>query len=282
MRGLAKMTIPKSNRTEETIGIAIANLAEVLQRVQSELNEVFRRVQNELSEAFERVQNGLKTLSEEGAAKAEPLGIVQQEQPANVRQEQLSAAPREQLGNVKQEYSGILQQEVKDVEIPTMGDAIKVTLAGYGAVGKTTIFKLLKGKGLEMSYFPTIGANVGCEDLTIGGHRINIWDLAGQAQYHRTWPIFLRNTKITLIVTDSTRDNAEATRNVISIAKSIEPNAILVGIANKQDLRNALSPKEVESILGIKTFPCVAIDPNYREKMIAVLRNAIAQLEEHK
>nr|MDO8098563.1 ADP-ribosylation factor-like protein [Candidatus Njordarchaeota archaeon] len=207
-----------------------------------------------LIEAFQRIQDELKLLKEGEATKVEQLDVT------------------------VQEPSDTIQKQVEKLEADTKSGAVKLTLAGYGAVGKTTIFKLLKGKGTELSYYPTIGANVDCEDLIIGKSKINVWDLAGQEHYHRTWPIFLRNTKIALIVTDSTRENVEKTKNILNIVKAVEPKAIIVGIANKQDLPNALPPKEVGSMLGIETYPCVAIDTSYREKMIAVIENAITEL----
>jgi len=155
---------------------------------------------------------------------------------------------------------------------------VKLTLAGYGAVGKTTIFKLLKGVAAPAAYFPTIGANVDREDIVIRNSRIRVWDLAGQEQYHRTWPIFLRNSKLVLLVTDSSRTNVERSKNLINLVKTIEPKAVIVGIANKQDLPNRLSPQEIESILGVKSYGLVAIDTSYREKITDVVAKGIAEI----
>jgi ADP-ribosylation factor protein 6 len=218
------------------------------------LEKIKRIVIDNLIEAFERIQDELRQLKEENAPKAEV--------PDRATQERVEA----------------VREEAEKLEAAAQRDTIKLTLAGYGAVGKTTLLKLLKGIEAPMSYFPTIGASIDCEDLIIGKSRINVWDLAGQEHYHRTWPIFMRNTKIALIVTDSTKTNVERSKNVLNIAKTIEPKAILIGIANKQDLPGALPPKEVEAMLGIKTYPCVAIDTRYRDKMIAVIENAIGEL----
>jgi small GTP-binding protein len=156
---------------------------------------------------------------------------------------------------------------------------VKLTLAGYGAVGKTTIFKLLKGVAAPAAYFPTIGANVDREDILVRSSRIRVWDLAGQEQYHRTWPIFLRNSKLVLLVTDSSRTNVERSKNLINLVKTIEPKAVIIGIANKQDLPNRLSPQEIESILGVKSYGLVAIDTSYREKIIDVVAKGIAEAQ---
>ncbi|WXG42808.1 MAG: ADP-ribosylation factor-like protein [Promethearchaeati archaeon SRVP18_Atabeyarchaeia-1] len=181
----------------------------------------------------------------------------------------------------------VLKRQVDVIEAPSGKSSsageeetqiIKLTLAGYGAVGKTTIFKLLKGVAAPAAYFPTIGANVDREDILIRNARIRVWDLAGQEQYHRTWPIFLRNSKLVLLVTDSSRTNVERSKNLMNLVKTIEPKATLIGIANKQDLPNRLSPQEIESILGVKSYGLVAIDTAYREKIIDVVARGIAEI----
>jgi small GTP-binding protein len=155
---------------------------------------------------------------------------------------------------------------------------IKMTLAGYGAVGKTTIFKLLKGVAAPAAYFPTIGANVDREDILIKNMRIRVWDLAGQEQYHRTWPIFLRNSKLVLLVTDSSKVNVERSKNLINLVKTIEPKAFIIGIANKQDLPDRISPHETEAILGVKSYGLVAIDTSYRDKIVDVIEKGIKEI----
>jgi small GTP-binding protein len=181
----------------------------------------------------------------------------------------------------------VLKRQVEVIEAPsgkpsTAGEEetqiIKLTLAGYGAVGKTTIFKLLKGVAAPAAYFPTIGANVDREDILIRNARIRVWDLAGQEQYHRTWPIFLRNSKLVLLVTDSSRTNVERSKNLMNLVRTIEPKATIIGIANKQDLPARLSPQEIESILGVKSYGLVAIDTAYREKIIDVVAKGIAEI----
>ena len=181
----------------------------------------------------------------------------------------------------------VLKRQVEVIEAPGSKPSgageqetqiIKLTLAGYGAVGKTTIFKLLKGVAAPAAYFPTIGANVDREDILIRNARIRVWDLAGQEQYHRTWPIFLRNSKLVLLVTDSSRTNVERSKNLINLVKTIEPKAIIIGIANKQDMPNRLSPQEIESILGVKSYGLVAIDTSYREKITDVVAKGIAEI----
>jgi hypothetical protein len=48
-------------------------------------------------------------------------------------------------------------------------------------------------------------------------------------------------------------------------------------MANKQDKPNAMKPEVVQKILGIPTYPMVAIDKDRRDEMLRILMNAAAQ-----
>jgi hypothetical protein len=60
---------------------------------------------------------------------------------------------------------------------------------------------------------------------------------------------------------------------------------LVIGIANKQDMPNRLTPQFCERILSeaerepsIKIHGMVAINPVYREKILAILREAINKI----
>jgi hypothetical protein len=60
---------------------------------------------------------------------------------------------------------------------------------------------------------------------------------------------------------------------------------LVIGIANKQDLPYRLTPQFCEKILSeaerdppIKVHGMVAIKPDYREKILAILREAIKKI----
>ncbi|WXG45450.1 MAG: ADP-ribosylation factor-like protein [Candidatus Atabeyarchaeum deiterrae] len=261
-------------RVADRLAILVDSLSDALKKLGTELREI----ETELGhvETLGALKQGTYGITP--SASSESLGGNE------VIQVKSIAAADRSLGDIG---DTVLRRQVDVIESPAAKSAaageeetqiIKMTLAGYGAVGKTTIFKLLKGVAAPAAYFPTIGANVDREDIVVRNARIRVWDLAGQEQYHRTWPIFLRNSKLVLLVTDSSKVNVERSKNLINLVRTIEPKASIVGIANKQDLPDRLSPHEVESLLGVKTHGLVAVDTSYRDKIIEVTEKAIAEI----
>jgi ADP-ribosylation factor related protein 1 len=66
----------------------------------------------------------------------------------------------------------------------------QVIILGLDNAGKTTLLERIKhiflGAGLDPSRIaPTVGLNIGKVD--IGSHRLNFWDLGGQASLKRIW-----------------------------------------------------------------------------------------------
>ncbi|MFX0036236.1 MAG: hypothetical protein ACFE9I_11425, partial [Candidatus Hermodarchaeota archaeon] len=84
--------------------------------------------------------------------------------------------------------------------------------------------------------------------------------------------------------TDSTYENINNSKEIIhDILDKFYQDKLVIGIANKQDLPNRLTPEFCERILSsekriIKTHGMIAIEPIYREKMLAILKEAIKQI----
>jgi ADP-ribosylation factor protein 1 len=280
--------------TDRRLLTRVTKIAGQLEALVDSLVDALKKVGNQLKEIQTSIEHGGNLGSETGmpvggysaqaASEAAESGSSAAASNPDVIQVRSIAADDKSLEEIGDR---VLKKQVEVIEAPSgkssvAGDeeaqVVKLTLAGYGAVGKTTIFKLLKGVAAPAAYFPTIGANVDREDILIRNSRIRVWDLAGQEQYHRTWPIFLRNSKLVLLVTDSSRTNVEKSKNLLNLVKTIEPKATIIGIANKQDLPNRLSPQEIESILGVKSYGLVAIDTAYKEKIIEVVAKGIAEI----
>ena len=160
------------------------------------------------------------------------------------------------------------------------GTRLKIALAGRAAVGKTTLFNLLKGLASPAAYHATIGADVDRKLFQIDGTRVIVWDLAGQQEYHKTWVIFLRGASLILFVSDSSVENVVGSKPLLDLCHRVEPSAEIICIANKQDLPSRLKPEEIEKQLGVKTYGCVAVDPAYREAIMSIIvqsvRNVVA------
>ena len=142
-------------------------------------------------------------------------------------------------------------------------------MIGYPDVGKTTITNLIRSQEIPIKHTPTLNVDIGT--LKIGKIYLEIWDYTGQEQFSFLWEEFIKGSNLILIVTDSTLENVEKSKFFLEIVKSQSTQANIVVIGNKQDLDNALEPDQIKKILGLKTYPLIALDQEYREKIIGII-----------
>ena len=85
---------------------------------------------------------------------------------------------------------------------------------------------------------------------------------------------------------DSSYENVNECKEIIhDILDKYYKDSLIIGIANKQDLPNRLTPEFCEKLLSeadrhppIKVHGMIAINSVYREKIHAILRDAISHL----
>jgi ADP-ribosylation factor-like protein 1 len=158
--------------------------------------------------------------------------------------------------------------------------SVKLALAGFGGVGKTTMRKLLRHEDIPLEYRPTMFGDtkpVAIEELR--PYNIILFDFAGQERFMVAWDLLIKGSEFVFLVVDSTTAGVKRTKEMIlPLVRSKVPYAQLYVIANKQDMQGAMAVSEIEKAFGIKTFPMVAIDEGKREQLTAILRDAIFQL----
>ncbi|MHA1918060.1 MAG: GTP-binding protein [Candidatus Ranarchaeia archaeon] len=153
---------------------------------------------------------------------------------------------------------------------------VKLAIAGFGGVGKTTMTKLLRKEEVPLEYVPTIFGNRRPLSVQIADYSIIIFDFAGQERFMAAWDILVRGAEVVLIVTDSTPGNIQRTKDqILPLIYSKAPNAKINIIANKQDLSGALPPAEVSKSLGYPAYPLVAIEPENRKKLLETIQEVV-------
>jgi small GTP-binding protein len=159
---------------------------------------------------------------------------------------------------------------------------LKTVIVGGGGVGKTTLLKLILGENTDSSYIPTVGVEVKEFEDAVKNMNLVLWDFSGQPHFRKLWKTFLEGTDIAIIVTDSTPRNIEETKSIYHSLKQEKPELNFILIANKQDLPDATPPETIGKYLGIKAHGLVAIDPNYRKKILEILKEKITEFTKAK
>eukprot|EP01013_Petalomonas_cantuscygni_P011522 TRINITY_DN2499_c0_g1_i2.p1 TRINITY_DN2499_c0_g1~~TRINITY_DN2499_c0_g1_i2.p1 ORF type:complete len:181 (+),score=28.22 TRINITY_DN2499_c0_g1_i2:202-744(+) len=128
---------------------------------------------------------------------------------------------------------------------------VRVLILGLDNAGKTTIlYKLQVGE--VVSTMPTIGFNV--ETIRYNNVKFQVWDLGGQTSIRPYWRCYYSNTDAIIYVVDSAdRERIGIAREeLIAMLEEQElANTILLVLANKQDMPNAMGPLEITERLGL-------------------------------
>jgi ADP-ribosylation factor-like protein 1 len=143
----------------------------------------------------------------------------------------------------------------------------RILVLGLDNAGKTTFLYRLQ-VGEVVSTIPTIGFNV--ETVSYKNVRFQVWDLGGQTSIRPYWRCYYPNTQAVIYVVDSSDVDriGTAAQEFHAILEEEElKDAVVLVLANKQDLPGALDAAQVSEALGlasIKTrqwsiFKCSAV-----------------------
>jgi small GTP-binding protein len=161
---------------------------------------------------------------------------------------------------------------------PCIITRLKIALVGEGGTGKTTTLNLLLGETPPLQYVPTIALNLETvENIRFGNYSLVLWDFAGQERFRTLWRFYFHGADVIFLVCDSSLRNVIISRDILKLIRRDAPKVPVFALANKQDLPNAMRPEVVQKILGVPTYPMVAIDENRRDEMLGILMTAAAQ-----
>ncbi|RNF06904.1 ADP-ribosylation factor [Trypanosoma rangeli] len=134
----------------------------------------------------------------------------------------------------------------------------KLLILGLSNAGKTSILYHLQ-LGHVITTQPTLGGNAETLNVSHGSSnnavQITCWDLGGQAQLRDSWSLYYDHTDAVIFVVDAA-DAARfpTARNVLQGLLNEEPRlrrAVLLVLANKQDVPGAVSPVELIEALDL-------------------------------
>ncbi|XP_060076071.1 uncharacterized protein LOC132555725 [Ylistrum balloti] len=131
---------------------------------------------------------------------------------------------------------------------------MRVLLNGLDAAGKTTILYKLK-LGEVVTTIPTIGFNV--ETVEYKNISFVTWDVGGRGKMRPLYRHYYPGVKAIVFVVDSSdRDRMEQAREELhAISKEGELKDVNIAIvANKQDLKCAMTPKEIDEKMDVSTI----------------------------
>ncbi|TXT57622.1 MAG: hypothetical protein BAJATHORv1_10325 [Candidatus Thorarchaeota archaeon] len=174
------------------------------------------------------------------------------------------------LGMTIQDFEGLIESSVTT--------KLKIALVGEGGVGKTTTLHLLLGDTPPTQYVPTIALNLETvENIRFGNYSLVLWDFAGQERFRKLWRFYFHGADVIFLVCDSSLRNVIVSKDIMKLIRRDAPKVPLFVIANKQDKPNAMRPEVIQKILGVPTYPMVAVDKSRRDEMLRILMNAAAQ-----
>ena len=126
---------------------------------------------------------------------------------------------------------------------------IKTILLGNSNTGKTSLINRFVSDSFSNSTIPTIGSTCNSRSMIIKGKkvRLDLWDTAGQEQYRSLGKLYVKNSKIVILVYDITSEKSfEGIKFWYDFIKNELGEEITLGLAgNKIDLfENEKIPKE--------------------------------------
>ncbi|KAL0174781.1 hypothetical protein M9458_030749, partial [Cirrhinus mrigala] len=134
-------------------------------------------------------------------------------------------------------------------------NSLHIAILGLDFAGKTTVLYRLQFNEF-VNTVPTKGFNAEKVKVSVGDSAVtfHFWDVGGQEKLRPLWKSYTRGTDGIVFVVDSldTERMEEAKTELYKITRSSENQGVpVLIIANKQDLRQALSLSQIETMLAL-------------------------------
>eukprot|EP00462_Mataza_sp_D1_P000758 CAMPEP_0175095352 /NCGR_PEP_ID=MMETSP0086_2-20121207/4104_1 /TAXON_ID=136419 /ORGANISM="Unknown Unknown, Strain D1" /LENGTH=184 /DNA_ID=CAMNT_0016368583 /DNA_START=19 /DNA_END=573 /DNA_ORIENTATION=+ len=127
----------------------------------------------------------------------------------------------------------------------------RILLLGLDNAGKTSILKKLADEEIT-HIMPTQGFNI--KSIQKDGFKLNVWDIGGQKTIRPYWQNYYDNTDALVYVIDSA-DKKRVEETGVEMNELIENEKLstvpILILANKQDLHNSLSAKDIAQELNL-------------------------------
>ncbi len=154
-------------------------------------------------------------------------------------------------GNINELFDNLSSPLIEDL---LMLRPAKISVVGFDFVGKSSICEMILHGKVPRKYKET--THMKNYKSKLFGMPILIWDIPDQGDIsENVWRSFILGSDAVIIVLDSTKKNVIESKLMVEVTDKIIPHAELLVVANKQDSDDALTPEEIENILGIKVFP---------------------------
>ena len=126
----------------------------------------------------------------------------------------------------------------------------KICLMGAFSVGKTSLISRFVKSIFGDNYHTTVGVKIDKKEISIDGTDMTfvIWDIAGEDEFTKFRPTYLRGVSAYIIVVDSTRAaTVDVAFSLHQKAKLVTDNVPVVFALNKSDLDDecALTDKHI-------------------------------------
>ncbi len=131
--------------------------------------------------------------------------------------------------------------------------ALKLTVLGDPAVGKTSLINKYITDSFTENYSPTLGVNILTKDIRFEENqseiRLLLWDLAGQEKYELTRKMFFQGCAGALLVYDMTQNSTFeriSSKWIKDFRQYGRPDGVYILIGNKLDLKESIKVSSEE------------------------------------